>query len=112
MTRNHRVFFAVGILFGLLFAAVSVQAAEEKSGNAAAERATEIFQWINFGLLIVAIVWAWDRGATPRLRRARERVGSAIAGATAAKAAADARLPEAETRLAGRQKEEGERATR
>jgi len=36
MTRNRRVFFAAGILFAFLFAAVSMHAAEEKSGNAAA----------------------------------------------------------------------------
>ena len=56
MTRNRRVFFAAGILFVLLFAAVSMHAAEERSGNVATERATEIFKWINFAIVAAVIV--------------------------------------------------------
>ena len=107
MTRNRLVFFAVSILFVSLLASVSLEAAE-KGGNATSERATEIFKWINFAILVVVIVWIWNREATPRLRRARDRVGSAIADAGAAKAAAEVQLHDAETRLANLQKEVAE----
>src|SRR5260370_31909504 len=103
MTKNRSVLLAAGMLFVLLFAVVGADG-EEEGGNAATERATEIFKWINSALVIVSIVWAWDRWATPRLRRARDRVGSAIAGAAVAKAAADEQLRDAETRLANLQK--------
>ena len=82
--------------------------AAEGGGNATSERATEIFKWINFAILVVVIVWIWNREATPRLRRARDRVGSAIADAGAAKAAAEVQLRDAETRLANLQKEVAE----
>src|SRR5437879_970594 len=107
MTRNRLLFFAVSILFVSLLVSVSLQAAEGGS-NAATERATESFKWINFAILVVVIVWIWNREATPRLRRARDRVGSAIADAGAAKAAAEAQLRDAETRLANLQKEVAE----
>jgi F-type H+-transporting ATPase subunit b len=107
MTRNRRLFSLMSFLFVILFSVASAHAAEE-GGNAGAETATEIFKWINFALLVVAIVWAWDRWATPRLRRARDRVGSAIADAAVAKAAADDQLRDAETKLANLQKEVAE----
>jgi F-type H+-transporting ATPase subunit b len=110
MTRNRTCLFAVSILLVSLFAAVGANAAEE-TGNAATESATEIFKWINFAFLIIAVIWAWDRWATPGLRRARDRVGSAIAGAAVAKAAADAQLREAESRLVNLQKEVAELRT-
>ena len=90
-----------------LLVSASLQAAEG-GGNATSERATEIFKWINFAILVVVIVWIWNREATPRLRRARDRVGSAIADAGAAKAAAEVQLRDAETRLANLQKEVAE----
>ena len=55
MTRNRRVLFAAGVLLVSLFAAVSLRAAEE-GGNAATERATEIFKWINFAIVAGLIV--------------------------------------------------------
>jgi F-type H+-transporting ATPase subunit b len=112
MTRNPRAgrfavtskkIFFVSLFLVLFCSALNAHAAEK--GTAANERATEIFQWINFAALIVAIVWAWNHWATPRLRRSRDRIGSAIAEATAAKAAADRQLREAETKLANLQKE-------
>jgi len=107
MTRNRRVLFATGVLLVLFFAAIRVHAAEE-SGNAAAERATEIFKWINFAIVAGVIVWVFGKLLPPVFRKKAEAISSAIANATNAKAAADAQLREAETRLANLQKEVAE----
>jgi F-type H+-transporting ATPase subunit b len=92
------------MLFVLLFAVVSANAAEE-GGNAATERATEIFKWINFAIVAGLIVWVFGKLLPPVFRKKAEAISSAIANATNAKAAADAQLGEAETRLANLQKE-------
>jgi len=107
MTRNRSSFFAVSILCALLFAVVGVNAAEE-GGNAATERATEIFKWINFAIVAGVIVWVFGKKLPPVLQKKAEAISSAIANATNAKAAADAQLREAETRLANLQKEVAE----
>jgi len=107
MTLNRRVLFAAGVVFVLLFAAVSTHAAEE-SGKAALERATEIFKWINFAIVAGVIVWVFGKKLPPVFRNRAEAISSAIAIATSAKAAADAQLREAETRLANLQKEVAE----
>lgn len=90
-----------------LFAAVSLQAAEE-GGNAATERATEIFKWINFAIVAGLIVWVFGKKLPSVFRARAEAVSSAITSATSVKAVADAQLRDAETRLANLQKEVAE----
>jgi len=107
MTRNRRILFAAGVLFVSLFAAVSMRAAEE-GGNAATERATEIFKWINFAIVAGLIVWVFGKKLPSVFRARAEAVSSAITSATSARAAADGQLREAETRLANLQKEVAE----
>jgi len=107
MTRNRLVFFAVSILFVSLWASVSLQAAEE-GGNAATERTTEIFKWINFAIVGGVITWVFGKLLPPVFRKRAEAVSSAITNATSARAAADAQLRDAETRLANLQKEVAE----
>jgi F-type H+-transporting ATPase subunit b len=107
MTRNRAFFFAVGTLFVLLFAAVGAHAAEE-GGNVATERATEIFKWINFAIVAGVIVWVFGKLLPPVFKKKAEAVSSAITSATNAKAAADAQLREAESKLANLQKEVAE----
>jgi F-type H+-transporting ATPase subunit b len=107
MTKNRRVLFAAGLLFVLLFAVVGANAAEE-GGNAATERATEIFKWINFAIVAGALVWLFGKYLPPKFRAHAETIGSAITNATSAKAAADAQLRDAETRLTNLQKEVAE----
>jgi F-type H+-transporting ATPase subunit b len=107
MTRNRAFFFAVGTLFVLLFAAVGAHAAEE-GGNAATERATEIFKWINFAIVAGVIVWVFSKLLPPVFKKKAEAISSAITSATNAKAAADAQLREAESKLANLQKEVAE----
>jgi F-type H+-transporting ATPase subunit b len=107
MTRNRRISFAAGVLFVSLCAAVNLRAAEE-GGNAATERATEIFKWINFAIVAGAIVWVFGKKLPSVFKARAEAVSSAITSATSAKAAADAQLRDAETRLANLQKEVSE----
>jgi F-type H+-transporting ATPase subunit b len=107
MTRHRSFFLAVSVLFVLFFAVVGANAAEE-GGNAATERATEIFKWINFAIVAGVIVWVFGKLLPPVFRKKAEAISSAIANATNAKAAADAQLREAETRLANLQKEVAE----
>ncbi len=107
MTRNRSSFFAVSILFVLLFAVVGANAREE-GGNAATERATEIFKWINFAIVAGVIVWVFGKKLPPVFRKKAEAISSAIANATNAKAAADGQLREAENKLTNLQKEVAE----
>ena len=103
MTRKPPFFLVVSILV-LLFAVVGANAAEE-GGNAPAERATEIFKWINFAILAGVSVWVFGKLLPPVFRKRAEAVSSAITNATNAKAAADAQLRDAESRLLNLQKE-------
>ena len=107
MIRNRRFLFAVSVLFVPLFLVASAHAAEE-SGNAAAERAAEIFKWINFAIVATVIVWLFGKVLPPMFRKNAESISSAITKATEAKAAADAQLREAETKLANLQREVAE----
>ena len=102
MTRNRRVLFALGVL--LLIAVADAGAAEE-GANAASQRATEIFKWINFAIVAGVIVWVFGKKLPSVFRARAEAVSSAITNATSAKAAADAQLLDAETRLRNLQKE-------
>ena len=104
MTRNRLLFLAVSILFVFLFAVVGASAAEE-GGNTPTERATEIFKWINFAILAGVTVWVFGKLLPPVFRKRAEAVSLAITNATNAKAAADAQLRDAESRLANLQKE-------
>ncbi|OLD82927.1 MAG: hypothetical protein AUF67_02405 [Acidobacteria bacterium 13_1_20CM_58_21] len=102
MRRNR--FVLAGVVVVSLFAAVSLRAADE-ADHAAVGRATEIFKWINFAIVAGVIVWVFGKLLPPVFRKRAEAVSSAIANATSAKAAAEAQLRDAETRLANLQKE-------
>jgi F-type H+-transporting ATPase subunit b len=86
------------------FTAASAHAAEE-AANPAAARATEIFKWINFAIVGVAIYWFFAVNRRPWFRGNADSISSAITKATAAKNEADRQLREAETKLANLQKE-------
>ena len=107
MTRNRRMLFFGSLLIVPLLAAMSAHAAEE-GGNTTVERTTEIFKWINFAIVAGVIVWVFGKLLPPVFRRKADAIGSAISTATSAKAAADAQLREAETKLANLQKEVAE----
>src|SRR4029077_5775022 len=80
------------------------QAAEE-GANAATKHANEIFKWINFVVVAAAVGWVFLKKKPPFFRGNAEKISSAIATATAAKAEADRRLREAEEKLARLQQE-------
>jgi len=107
MTPTRLPFSLVGVVFVLLFAVTGAHAAGE-GGNAAVERATEIFKWINFAIVAGVLVWVFGKLLPPVFRKKAEAISSAITNATNAKAAADAQLRDAETRLANLQKEVAE----
>jgi F-type H+-transporting ATPase subunit b len=107
MKRNRRIFIAASSLFMVIFAAVSARAAEE-GGNPAMERATEVFKWINFAIVAGFILWLCLKKAPAFFTGRAAAISSAITKATAAKAAADAQLREAETKFANLQKEVAE----
>jgi F-type H+-transporting ATPase subunit b len=108
MTRHRSFFLAVSVLFVLLFTVVVGANAAEEGGNAATERATEIFKWINFAIVAGVIMWVFGKLLPPVFRKKAEAISSAIINATNAKAAADALLREAENSLANLQKEVAE----
>jgi F-type H+-transporting ATPase subunit b len=110
MTRIRRTFLFSSAVIAALFFTLSARAAEEGS-SAAVETATEIFKWINFAIVAGLVVWVFGKLLPPKFRKNAENIGSAITKATAAKAAADAQLREAETKLANLQKEVAELRT-
>lgn len=105
--RIRQAFLLAGVLFGSFFFTLSAQAAEE-GGAGGAETATEIFKWINFAIVAGAILWLCLKKAPGFFRGRTEAIGSAIAKAGGAKAAADAQLREAENKLANLQREVAE----
>jgi F-type H+-transporting ATPase subunit b len=104
MTRSAGWKCVASAIAILLFAAISTHAAEE-GGNAATERANEIFKWINFAIVAGLIAWVFLKLTPPFFRKNAETISSAISKATAAKAEADRQLREAEAKLARLQQE-------
>jgi F-type H+-transporting ATPase subunit b len=90
-----------------LFLTLSAHAAEE-GGAAGAGAAEEIFKWINFAIWAGALYWLCLTKAPRFFRQRAEAIGSAISKAGGAKAAADAELREAETKLLNLEKEVAE----
>ncbi len=104
MRRNRRtILFASAVLTALFFT-LSARAAEE-GGVGGGGTATEIFKWINFAIVAGAILWVCLKKAPGFFRGHAEAITSAITKAGSAKAAADAHLREAESKLANLEKE-------
>ena len=107
MRAKRHILVASSAAIAALFLTLTVHAAEE-GGAAGVETATEIFKWINFGVVAGALLWVCLKKG-PRFFRGRaEAISSAISKAGSAKAAADAQLREAETKLANLDKEVAE----
>jgi len=107
MKAKRNIMAFASAVIAALFLTLTVHAAEE-GGAAGAETATEIFKWINFAIVAGAILWLCLKKAPGFFRGRAEAIGSAITKAGAAKAAADAQLREAETKLANLDKEVAE----
>jgi len=90
----------------LLFFCVALSAhAAEEGGNAATERANEIFKWINFAIVAAVLIWLFAKKLPPWFRGNADRISSAITKATAAKVEAERQVREAETKLANLKQE-------
>jgi F-type H+-transporting ATPase subunit b len=82
----------------MFFFAVAARAADE--GGASAAVFTERFKWINFAIVLAALIWLFGKVLPPKFRANAENISSTITKAQAAKAEADRKLREAEQRLA------------
>jgi len=107
MRARRHALVASSAVFAALFLTLTAHAAEE-GGTAGAETATEIFKWINFAIVVGALLWVCLKKAPAFFRGRAEAISSAITKAGSAKAAADAQLREAETKLANLDQEVAE----
>lgn len=107
MKRSRLAFVLACAAIAALFLTLTAHAAEE-GGAANAETVTEIFKWINFAIWASALLWVCLKKAPGFFRGRAEAIGSAITKAGGAKAAAEAQLREAETKLANLEKEVAE----
>ena len=87
--------FVCGMMF---FFAAAARAVDE--GGASAAVFTERFKWINFAIVLAALIWLFGKVLPPKFRAHAENISSTISKAQAAKAEADRKLREAEQRLA------------
>lgn len=87
--------FVCGMMF---FFAAAARAADE--GGASAAVFTERFKWINFAIVLAALIWLFGKVLPPKFRANAENISSTIAKAQAAKAEAERKLRDAEQRLA------------
>lgn len=107
MRAKRFALVAASAVIAALFLTLTAHAAEE-GGAAGAETATEIFKWINFAIVAGTLLWVCLKKAPGFFRGRAEAISSAITKAGSAKAAADAQLREAETKLANLDKEVAE----
>ena len=107
MKRKPYTLALASAVFAALFLTLSAHAAEE-GGGAGAGPAEEIFKWINFAIWAGALLWLCLKKAPGFFRGRAAAISSAITKAGSAKAAADAQLREAETKLAHLEKEVAE----
>lgn len=107
MSAKRYALVAASAVIAALFLTLRAHAAEE-GGAAGAETATEIFKWINFAIVAGALLWVCLKKAPGFFRGRAEAISSAITKAGSAKAAAEAQLREAETKLANLDKEVAE----
>jgi F-type H+-transporting ATPase subunit b len=95
---GRRVSLIVSVGFAVLFAVISVHAAE--GGSDASEHVNELFKWINFAVVAGGLIWIFGKVLPPIFRKRTDEIGAAIKKATEAKAEANRQLREAEQKLA------------
>ena len=110
MRAKRRALIAASAVIAALFLTLTACAAEE-GGASGAETTTEIFKWINFAIVAGALLWVCLKKAPGFFRGRAEAISSAITRAGSAKAAAEAQLREAETKLENLDKEVAELRT-
>jgi F-type H+-transporting ATPase subunit b len=99
MKLRRPIISSLFVCSALLFFAVAARAADE-GGASASPVPTELFKWINFAIVAVALVWLFGKVLPPTFRARAEKISSAITTATAVKAEADRKLRDAGERLA------------
>ncbi len=104
MKQNQRLRIVSSLLLLFFCVALSAHAAEE-GGNAATERANEIFKWINFAIVAAVLVWLFAKKLPPWFRGNADKISSAITKATAAREEAERQVREAEAKLANLKQE-------
>jgi F-type H+-transporting ATPase subunit b len=104
MKQNQRLQIVTSLLLLFFCVALSAYAAEE-GGNAATERANEIFKWINFAIVAAVLVWLFAKKLPPWFRGNADKISSAITKATAAREEAERQVREAEAKLANLKQE-------
>jgi hypothetical protein len=82
----------------MFFFAAAARAADE--GGASAAVFTERFKWINFAIVLAALIWLFGKVLPPKFRANAENISSTITKAQAAKEEADRKLRDAQQRLA------------
>jgi F-type H+-transporting ATPase subunit b len=82
----------------MFFFAAAARAADQ--GGAGAAVFTERFKWINFAIVLAALIWLFGKVLPPKFRANAENISSTITKAQAAKAEADRKLRDAEQRFA------------
>jgi len=97
MNLGKSIFSSLFVCGSCLVFAAAAFAAEE---GAKAEGPGELFKWVNFAIVVLALLWAARRKAAPWFRDNAKNIGSAISKAQAAKAEAERVLKDAEQRLA------------
>ena len=97
MNLRKTIFSSLFVCGVSLFFSVAAFAAEE---GAKAEGPTEIFKWINFAIVAIALIWVFAKILPPKFRANAQNISSAITKAQAAKSEADRQLKDAEQRLA------------
>lgn len=104
MRQNQRLRIVLSLLLLFFCVAFNAHGAEE-GGNAATERANEIFKWINFAIVAAVLVWLFAKKLPPWFRRNADQISSAITKATAAREEAERQVREAEAKLANLKQE-------
>jgi F-type H+-transporting ATPase subunit b len=97
MNARKTTFSLLFVCGASLFFAAAAFAAEQ---GAKAEDPSEIFKWINFAIVAIALIWVFAKVLPPKFRANVQNISSAITKAQAAKAEADRQLKDAEQRLA------------
>jgi F-type H+-transporting ATPase subunit b len=99
MKLRRPIVSSLFVCSALLFFAAATRAADE-GGAGAPTTATELFKWINFGIVAAALIWLFGKVLPPKFRASAENISSTITKAQVAKTEADRKLRDAEQRLA------------
>src|SRR4029077_63309 len=99
MKLRRPIVSSLFVCSALLFFAAAARAADEGGADASAAPSA-LFTWINFAIVLAALIWLFGKVLPPKFRANAEKISSTITRAQAAKAEPNAQLRDAEQRLA------------